>query len=265
MEQILAVVGKEWPLFVVIGRDAGATGSAPLVSCIMPTFNRRAYLPLALAAFQSQDYPAKELIVVDDGTDSVRDLLEQQPHTRYFRLEGRRSIGAKRNFACAQANGSIIAHWDDDDWYAPQRLRRQTEPLLTGEADMSGLHDSLILDAQKGCLWKIDPQLHRRMFVGDVHGGTLVFWKRLLRDGVSYPTVNIAEDAGLLRAAQRRGKRLARIPGDGMFIYMRHGRNAWRFEPGNFLAATGWHTVEAPIGFSPNELLRWRQAAAQTS
>ena len=37
------------------------------------------------------------------------------------------------------------------------------------------------------------------MFVGDVHGGTLVFRKNLLNNGLHYPEVNLAEDAGLLK------------------------------------------------------------------
>jgi len=41
----------------------------PLISCIMPTYNRRPFLPLALRCFLDQDYPNKELIIVDDGED----------------------------------------------------------------------------------------------------------------------------------------------------------------------------------------------------
>ena len=40
----------------------------PMVSCIMPTNNRRAFLPLALRNFSYQDYPNKELLIIDDGT-----------------------------------------------------------------------------------------------------------------------------------------------------------------------------------------------------
>src|SRR5205823_462641 len=61
------------------GRAAVATAHAlaaeplrsPLVSCIMPTYNRRPFLPLALDAFHNQDYLNKELLVIDDGTDPV--------------------------------------------------------------------------------------------------------------------------------------------------------------------------------------------------
>ena len=57
-------------------------------------------------------------------TDTVRDVFERVPGVRYLRLERRASIGEKRNRAGAATEGAIIAHWDDDDWYAPSRLTR---------------------------------------------------------------------------------------------------------------------------------------------
>ena len=42
-----------------------------LVSCIMPTASRRRFVPLAIRYFLSQDYPNKELLILDDGDDSV--------------------------------------------------------------------------------------------------------------------------------------------------------------------------------------------------
>ena len=39
------------------------------------------------------------------------------------------TLGAKLNLACDYARGEIIAHWDDDDWYAPRRLSTQVEAL----------------------------------------------------------------------------------------------------------------------------------------
>lgn len=45
------------------------------ISCLMPTYNRRAFVPQAVDYFLRQDYPSRELIVVDDGTDPVEDLI----------------------------------------------------------------------------------------------------------------------------------------------------------------------------------------------
>ena len=78
---------------------------SPLVSCIMPTRNRRALVGQAIAYFLRQDYPRKELIVVDDGDDCIVDLMPPDPRVQYLRLERRTSVGAKRNLACAGARG----------------------------------------------------------------------------------------------------------------------------------------------------------------
>ena len=236
--------------------------SYPLVSCIMPTFNRRAFIPLALEAFRRQDYPRKELVVVDDGTDPIADLLEGAEDVRHLRLERRATIGGKRNLACRHARGPIIAHWDDDDWYAPARLRYQVEPILAGKADVTGLVNSFVMELPGGLFWTTLPHLHPRLFVGDVHGGTLVFSRSLLAEGVRYPEANLAEDAALLQQAVRRGKRLLRLENPGLFIYVRHGRNAWReFAPGSFIDPDGWATVDPPPELPPSVLDSYKQAA----
>jgi glycosyltransferase involved in cell wall biosynthesis len=239
-----------------------AQTSYPMVSCIMPTFNRRPYVPQALQSFLHQDYPNRELIVVDDGNDAIEDLTHELPNVRYFRMPARKSIGAKRNFACQQAGGDIIAHWDDDDWYSPDRLRYQVEPLLAGVADLTGLETAFVLDLPAGEFWTTNPQLHQRLFVGNVHGGTLVYRKELLARGLRYPETNLAEDAWLLHRAVRQGQRLLRLANPGVFVYVRHGTNAWReFAPGQFIDPSGWERIPAPPHF-PAIALAFYQAAA---
>jgi glycosyltransferase involved in cell wall biosynthesis len=245
--------------------DAGTAALAtalPLVSCIMPTNNRRAFLPLALRYFSSQDYPNKELLIIDDGTDPVGDVADGWPGVRYLRLPVRTSIGGKRNLACREARGEIIAHWDDDDWYAPDRLRYQIAPILAHEADLTGLENAFVLELPGGAFWTTRPQLHRRMFVGDVHGGTLVYRKTVLDQGLRYPEINLAEDAALIRQAVSRGQRLVRLANPGVFVYVRHGRNAWReCAPGRFLDPVGWQRIEQPRMFSADALASYQAAA----
>jgi len=231
----------------------------------MPTFNRRPFLGLALESFSQQNYPAKELVVVDDGSDSVQDIFEGRQEVVYLRLASRSSIGEKRNRACAAAKGVIIAHWDDDDWYAPDRLSHQVAPLLSGEADLTGLESSFVLELPGDRFWRARADLHKRMFTGDVHGGTLVYWKRLLLDGLSYPPLSLAEDAFFLQAALRTRKRLLRLANNGIFVYVRHRSNAWRFEPGQFLDPAGWNMTQPPTAFTIERLRAYQQAAADAS
>ena len=235
----------------------------PLISCIMPTYNRRPFLPLALQGFLAQDYPNKELLVLDDGPDPVADLAEGLPRVQYFRLPARTSIGGKRNLACARAAGTILAHWDDDDWYAPERLRYQAGPLLRGEADVTGLENACMLELPVGAFWTTVPRLHERMFVGDVHGGTLMYRRAVREQGAHYPEANLAEDAAFLHQVLRRGGRLSRLANTGVFVYVRHGRNAWQFETGRFLDPAGWRRTAPPPTFPAEALTAYQAAAAQ--
>ncbi|AMV27749.1 putative glycosyl transferase [Gemmata sp. SH-PL17] len=236
-----------------------------LVSCIMPTRNRRTFIPLATRAFLAQDYPNKELIVIDDGTDPVADLFASVPGTRYFRLPGAVTIGEKRNLACELARGTLIAQWDDDDWFATNRLSYQTEPLRAGNADITGLVTDRVLVLPEGTFWTIRPALHAHMFVGDVHGGTLVFRKSLFGKHVRYPTISAGEDAALLRAALDHGHRLRRLPNCGTFVYVRHSANAWRFDTGSYIAPNGWQRAERPDAFTHELLEHYRLAATSNA
>ncbi|HKO99535.1 MAG TPA: glycosyltransferase [Pyrinomonadaceae bacterium] len=243
-------------------RTATLADESPLVSCIMPTHNRRQYVPHALQSFLKQDYPNRELIVVDDGSDSIADLVGEIPNLQYIRV-ARTSIGAKRNLACGHARGEIIAHWDDDDWYSPDRLRYQVAPLLRG-ADLTGLENSYVLQLPAGQFWTTQPALHKRLFVENVHGGTLVYRKELLAQGLRYPEINLAEDAWLVHNAVRRGKKLVRLENPGVFVYVRHGGNAWReFAPGRFIDPSGWEKIPMPLHF-PAAAMEFYQHAAST-
>ena len=83
----------------------------------MPTHNRRSFVPQAIRCFLRQDYSNLELLVVDDGTESIADLVSVSDRVRYVRFDQKLTIGAKRNLANEKARGEFIVHWDDDDWY----------------------------------------------------------------------------------------------------------------------------------------------------
>jgi glycosyltransferase involved in cell wall biosynthesis len=258
--------GSSWhPVDVATVRELieerfARAATRPLVSCIMPTADRRAYVPLALAAFAAQSYPNLELIVVDDGTDAVRDLMPGDPRVRYIRSPARRSIGSKRNLACAEARGEVLIQWDDDDWYAPQRVAAQVAPILAGQAQLTGLEGRWVMSLPAGEFWQVSPALHRRMFFADVHGGTLAFARSVWEQG-AYPDGSLGEDAAFLRLALGRGKRLQRIANDDLYVYTRHQGNAWRFQVGQFLDSAGWHRV-APPEWLPGPTLRAYLTAA---
>jgi len=220
----------------------------------MPTRNRRAFIRQTLSYFERQDYQNCELIIVDDGDDQVADLLPSDPRLHYITLPRQTSIGEKRNIACEQARGDIIAHWDDDDWYAPHRLRHQVAPLLANQADITGLDTSCFFDLSQWQAWICTPELHRRLFVGDVHGGTLVYWRSVWQQVARYPERSLAEDALFLRDACRRGARLQKLPHANSFVYVRHSGNAWKFPLGSYLQSAGWKHTDVSLYLPPADL-----------
>ncbi len=161
-----------------------------LVSCIMPTANRRRFVPLAIRCFQAQDYPNRELVVVDDGQDSVADLIPDDPQIRYVRLEGRRTLGAKRNECVRLCRGDLIMHWDDDDWIAPWRISYQAEHLLRERADVCGLDRVLFYEPERERAWLYRHSANTKPWV---YGCTLcytrAFWEKR-----PFPNVNVGED-----------------------------------------------------------------------
>lgn len=153
--------------------------SQPLVSCIMPTYNRRTFLPHAIRYFLRQDYPNKELIIIDDGSDSVEDLVPHLPDIRYYRLNEKVTLGAKLNMACGHAQGNIIANWDDDDWYAPRRLTYQVDALQNNETYICGINKLLYYDLQRQSAFQyIYPPNQRTWLLGSSLCYKKEFWNQ---------------------------------------------------------------------------------------
>jgi glycosyltransferase involved in cell wall biosynthesis len=99
----------------------------------MPTYNRREFIPRAIRCFLAQQYPADwnvELVVLDDGTDSIKDLLPPDPRIKYYYETPKKNHGQKMNRLMELAQGEYAVVWDDDDWYAPDRISKQIQPML---------------------------------------------------------------------------------------------------------------------------------------
>ena len=105
------------------------------VSVLTPTYNRRKFIPTAIACFKAQEYPQDrmEWIILDDGSDKVKDIFDASglKNVRYVAVpEGQKlPIGAKRNRLNELAKGEIVVCWDDDDFYPPQRIQVSVEAL----------------------------------------------------------------------------------------------------------------------------------------
>src|SRR5262245_39646727 len=95
----------------------------PLVSVIMPAFNRADTIRRAVRSVQAQTFTNWELIVVDDGsTDNTMALIEGcDPRLKLIRQENQGTAGA-RNAGLRASAGSYIAFLDSDDEWLPHHL-----------------------------------------------------------------------------------------------------------------------------------------------
>lgn len=103
---------------------------SPLVSIILPTYNRANLLPRAIESILSQDYQNFEIILVDDGsTDDTSNILSNLNHNRIIpiRIDHNQGIGNARHTGVTQANGDFIAFLDSDDTWLPGKLSMQVE------------------------------------------------------------------------------------------------------------------------------------------
>ena len=116
-----------------MGKKNNNNSKLPFVSVCTPTFNRRPFIQNMFRCFLNQNYPKDriEWIIVDDGTDKVKDLIDKSgiPQIKYFALPEKLPLGAKRNFMHKQTKGSIIVYMDDDDYYPPERISHAVERL----------------------------------------------------------------------------------------------------------------------------------------
>lgn len=100
--------------------------TTPLVSVIIPTFNRAPWLKEAVASVQAQTYPGIELIVVDDGsTDNTGAMLQElAPAIRVLRQE-HAGVSVARNRGVKASQGELVAFLDSDDLWLPQKIATQ--------------------------------------------------------------------------------------------------------------------------------------------
>lgn len=99
----------------------------PLVSIVLPTYNRARFLPAAFASVRGQTFEDWELIVVDDGStdDSARVIsAEASATTRPVRSVRQDNAGpaAARNTGLRHARGRFVAFFDSDDRWLPHHL-----------------------------------------------------------------------------------------------------------------------------------------------
>jgi len=228
------------------------------VSIITPTFDRGGYHASLYASFKRQDHPQKELLVWDDSpVPSPFFTTLDDPEVRYFHSVERYSIGEKRNLLAERADGEVIAHFDDDDYYKSNYLSFMLGAL--GEHDLiklggwfvysvphqalfywdttcvSPLHFSVdgqrdlemisvaAASADEQAVWR------ERNMLG--YGFSYVYRKSLWQD-IRFAHVSHGEDLDFALRSHAAGAHLSILNDlEGVVLYIRHARDSSRTMP----------------------------------
>ncbi len=100
----------------------------PLVSVVIPAYNRAWILTEAVDSVLAQDFRDFELIVVDDGSsDNTPEILASYGSSVRVLKQPNRGVSAARNRGIAAARGQLVAFLDSDDFWLPAKLRQQVD------------------------------------------------------------------------------------------------------------------------------------------
>ena len=188
------------------------------VSVICPTYNRKKYLPGAVACFLSQTYANSEMVILDDSEESSADCIPNNPRVRYIRLRGGQRIttGEKRNICCELSTGEIIVHFDDDDWQAPTRIADQVEQLEKSKKQVLSYYNILYWNEDTQQVYRCWPKI-----MCAPHGATFCFRKEFWEKNKFFPELG-GEDTNFGFAAMKLKQMLYVDAAQQMVLRARH-------------------------------------------
>ncbi|MEW5676299.1 glycosyltransferase [Flavobacterium enshiense] len=147
--------------------------SYPLVSIIIPTYNRTEYLKLTLESVVNQTFQDFEIIVVDDGTpnDANQELCASIAKVQYVKIANSGGPAKPRNEGIKRAKGKYLAFVDDDDLWLPNKLEVQVT-ILENNPDFGLVHGCCEVIDEKGILQN---RIIGRPGTSDVKHGAVLF------------------------------------------------------------------------------------------
>jgi len=107
----------------------------PLVSIIIPTYNRADDLKRAILSVIAQSYKTWEIMIVDNHSeDDTNNVVRSFNDSRIkiYKINNEGIIAASRNLGISHANGKYVAFLDSDDWWVPEKLEISVKCLESG-------------------------------------------------------------------------------------------------------------------------------------
>ncbi len=143
----------------------------PMVSIIIPTYNRAAFLMEAVESVAQQTFQDFELIVIDDGsTDGTEKAVQKYHRQLIYRYQNNRGVSAARNLGIQTARGKWVAFLDSDDLWLPKKLETQVRFFSQNP-------EALICQTQE--IWirhgrRVNPHKKHQKFSGDIFAPSLL-------------------------------------------------------------------------------------------
>jgi glycosyltransferase involved in cell wall biosynthesis len=178
-----------------------------IVSVIMPTFNRERWIGKAIESVIKQNYKMWELIIVNnESTDNTEEVVKSYLYDKrikyfYVKKEGNSGISDYLNFGIEHSQGEFIARLDDDDeWYDPDKLIKQTNFLQKNNDYVVVGGGAIMVDEKKNELFRFykretDTQIRNNaLYANPFCHNTVLFRKADAQKIGGYYNIKFAED-----------------------------------------------------------------------
>lgn len=197
-----------------------AIGDNPLVSIVLPTFNRVNWLVKSIGSVLSQTYTNWELLVVDDissdGTkEKMEELCNSDERIKYYRIPVTKDPGIAKflNFGIQTAKGVFIARLDDDDrWCGDRKLEKQVEFMKQNPDYVLVGGGVIAVDENDRELFRYfenetDEEIRKSALLANpISHPTVMFRAETAREIGGYRTLEFAEDWDFWLRLGRKGK-----------------------------------------------------------
>ncbi|MBN1759673.1 MAG: glycosyltransferase [Chitinispirillaceae bacterium] len=132
-------------------------GDAPLVSIIVPTYNRPHLIGTTLQSILGQSYPNIEIVVVNDCGTPVEDVvysMNKSNRITYIRHAKNSGLAAARNTGIRAARGKYIGYLDDDDFYYPDHVQTLMEYIINNNVQVAYADAAMALQHRVNGIWE---------------------------------------------------------------------------------------------------------------